>query len=137
MRRRGKIKNQRGTTLIFLIGFGAVMATVATIVLTGAAESFIGSGRLHARIQAQYLAESGIQKAVEALLKNPDFSDDINFILGKGSVKVSVKRQVNQIIIDSAGYSPNAERPVKVAKIRANYMLESNNKLKFYEKAFN
>lgn len=112
------IKNEQGQTLILVIGILAVLTMVASVALVYAKNQNITAIRQKKQMQAYYVADAGITKAIEMIKSNPellDTSDPFNDLEGEyagGKIEEVTKTgpDANGIYtITSKGVYPNPD----------------------------
>jgi len=105
--------DQSGQIFILAIGI-LLIVVVTTIVLISSAFTYSASSKYSVdALQANQLAEAGIDKAVAALNTSAgSYSGDVETTLGSGSYDVTVTTiDANNKIIQSTGYIPNKANP--------------------------
>ena len=130
------IRNNRGATLIFVMGFGAVMATIAAMVLLSALRSYTGSDNLRGRIQSHYSAESGLAYGIEMVKNTPNVTGDKTISLTQEAFMVKIEREGNDYTITSTGYYPDADDPRRVETIRGTFRKNTTGELVALSRSF-
>lgn len=107
------LNDQKGQIFILAIGV-LLIVLVTTVVLISSAFTYSASSRYSVdALQANQLAEAGIDKAVAALNTSAgSYSGDVETTLGNGSYDVNVTSiDANNKIIEATGYIPNKSEP--------------------------
>lgn len=117
------IRKESGQILIIVfVALGVVLFSVLFII-AGAQIYFGNAQYAYEAEKAVFLAEAGIDKAVNSLNKNPNYSGEDNISLGEGSYSVTLtSKDAATKIITATGYIPSKTNP----KVRRTVKIESS-----------
>ncbi|MCL5667144.1 MAG: hypothetical protein M1383_05245 [Patescibacteria group bacterium] len=115
-----KNRTQQGQIIIFALVFLAIIMTAAAAIMNYTTVNLRGERQALQKDQALYLAEAGLDKAVDALNQDPNYSGESNTVLGSGVFTVLVTAlSGNSKIITSTGYIPDSSNPQSARTVKA------------------
>lgn len=117
------IRKESGQILIIVfVALGVVLFSVLFII-AGAQIYFGNAQHAYEAEKAVFLAEAGIDKAVNSLNKNPNYAGETETNLGDGSYSVTLTtKDAASKIIEATGYIPSKTNP----KVKRTIKIESS-----------
>lgn len=117
------IRRESGQILIIVfVALGVVLFSVLFII-AGAQIYFGNAQYAYEAEKAVFLAEAGIDKAVNSLNKNPNYAGETETVLGDGSYAVTITtKDAATKIIEASGYIPDKSNP----KVKRTVKIESS-----------
>lgn len=117
----------RGSVLLLVLVVSAVLMTVTTAFFNYYG-SAIRTGRIAvASVQAQALAEAGIDKAVYELNQNGSYTGESSTPLGNGVLHIAVTSvDSNTKYVTATGVVPNSVSPTAIRTVRATVSTDSS-----------
>ena len=112
--------------LLALIFLGITMAAAAAL-FSYTTLNLRGSRLYYAETQALYLAQAGVDKAIDQLNQNGGYTGESGTILIPGEFSVSVSTMSgNKKLLTATGYVPSSANPVAILTIKAIAAIDTN-----------
>lgn len=103
------IKNDKGATfLVWLLVIAIVFSGIIASLMTGNTQAYRNGVDFYRRMQAMYIAEGGVAKAISDLrVDNLNESKTIFCEIGTGKAEIKFSKSGDNVIFKSSGYIKN------------------------------
>jgi Tfp pilus assembly protein PilX len=113
------LRGSRGTTLVAALALTSLIFTIAMICLGRVAVSYSRITASHDQTNALFLAEAGVRRAGQRLLKDRSYAGEKAIAMPTGTFDVTVSRVGSSYAVTSIGRASSAFRRKPVRGVRA------------------
>ncbi len=118
--------NQNGFIALLSLIFLGIISLAAAALFSYTTLNLRGGKILYAQNQATFLAEAGIEKAIDQLNQDSSFTGESGSLAGVGEFIVTVSSiSSNHKQLISTGYMPNSTNPVHTKTIKADVAIDN------------
>jgi hypothetical protein len=121
---KGKFKYQNGQTLVLLLVFIVMIISITTAAAFIIATNSLAASNVELGLATKEMAESGVEKALLSLLRNPSYTGE-TLSVDTGTVTIVVTGS-GSVTIDSTAVNGNFTKKVEVAATYSNNELTIN-----------